>query len=203
MPTEIKLPSLGEGVESGDVLEILVKVGDVIKKDQSLLEMETDKATVSVPSPYAGKILSIAIKEGETVKIGAVLASIEAVGAVAPAAAPATPAPSVAPPPAAAPKVEQPIAPTPAPAAKPAPAVKPAAPIFVPPAPVAIAPAAQPISSDDGTPFSDDVIPAGPAIRRLAREVGIDLASVAGTGDGGRITRDDVLAVVRHANQSV
>ena len=82
-------------------------------------------------------------------------------------------------------------------------AVKPAAPIVVPPAPVAIAAAAHPISSDDGTPFSDDVIPAGPAIRRLAREVGIDLTSVAGTGDGGRITRDDVLAVVRHANQSV
>ena len=206
MPTEIKLPSLGEGVESGDVLEILVKVGDVIKKDQSLIEMETDKATVSVPSPFAGKILSIAIKEGETVKVGMVLASIEASGAAAPAPAPtappqaAAPAP-VAPPPAAPPRVEQPIAPAPV-APAPAP-VKPMAPIVVPAAPVAVAPAAQPTSADVGTPFSDDVIPAGPAIRRFAREVGVDLVSVAGTGEGGRITRDDVLAVVRHANQTV
>ena len=203
MPTEIKLPSLGEGIESGDVLEILVKVGDVIKKDQSLVEMETDKATVSVPSPIAGKILSIAIKEGETVKVGMVLASIEAAGAAAPAPTPAAPPqaavapPPVAPPP---PKVEQPAAPAPV-APAPAP-VKPMAPIVVPAAPVAVAPTAQPTSADAGTPFSDDVIPAGPAIRRFAREVGVDLVSVAGTGDGGRITRDDVLAVVRHANQS-
>lgn len=212
MPTEIKLPSLGEGIESGDVLEILVKVGDVIKKDQSLVEMETDKATVSVPSPIAGKILSIAIKEGETVKVGMVLASIEASSASAPAPTPAAPAPTtatppqaaVAPPPVAPPKVEQPAAPAsvaPAPAA-PAP-VKPMAAIVVPAAPVAVAPTSLPTSADVGTPFSDDVIPAGPAIRRFAREVGVDLVSVAGTGDGGRITRDDVLAVVRHANQTV
>ncbi len=205
MPTEIKLPSLGEGIESGDVLEILVKVGDVIKKDQSLVEMETDKATVSVPSPFAGKILSIAIKEGETVKVGMVLASIEASGVAAPAPTPAAPPqaavapPPVAPPPVAPSKVEQAAAPAPA---APAP-VKPIAPIVVPAAPVAIAPTTQPTSADVGTPFSDDVIPAGPAIRRFAREVGVDLVSVAGTGDGGRITRDDVLAVVRHANQSV
>jgi pyruvate dehydrogenase E2 component (dihydrolipoamide acetyltransferase) len=200
MPTEIKLPSLGEGIESGDVLEILVKVGDVIKKDQSLVEMETDKATVSVPSPFAGKILSIAIKEGETVKVGMVLASIEAAGAAAPAAPPQA---AAAPPPVAPPKVEQPAAPAPvAPAPVPAP-VKPMAPIVVPAAPIAVAPAAQPASADVGTPFSDDVIPAGPAIRRFAREVGVDLVTVTGTGDGGRITRDDVLAVVRHANQTV
>jgi pyruvate dehydrogenase E2 component (dihydrolipoamide acetyltransferase) len=187
MPTEIKLPSLGEGIESGDVLEILVKVGDVIKKDQSLVEMETDKATVSVPSPFAGKILSIAIKEGATVKVGEVLASIEVVGAVAPPPAPVSspPAPkeTVVPPPAVAPVIEQPAAPK---------LVKPTPPILVPPAlaPVVTAPAAPSIA-------------AGPAIRRFAREVGVDLASVDGTGDGGRITRDDVLAVVRHANQAV
>jgi len=204
MPTEIKLPSLGEGIESGDVLEILVKVGDVIKKDQSLVEMETDKATVSVPSPVAGKILSIAIKEGDTVKVGMVLASIEAAEVAAPApatAAPPAPAPVVvAPPPVAPPKIEQPVVVAPAPVA-PVP-VKPMAPIVVPAAPVAVAPPAQPISADSGTPFGDDVIPAGPAIRRFAREVGVDLVSVTGTGEGGRITRDDVLAVVRHANQS-
>ncbi len=201
MPTEIKLPSLGEGIESGDVLEILVKVGDVIKKDQSIVEMETDKATVSVPSPLAGKILSIAIKEGQTVTIGMALASIEAVAATAPAPTPsATPTPVTPPVPAApAPQASTPVAPTPP--ITPIATLKPA-PIVVPPAPVPQVAVAQPASADAGTPFSDDVIPAGPAIRRFAREVGVDLGSVAGTGDGGRITRDDVLAVVRHASQS-
>ena len=76
------------------------------------------------------------------------------------------------------------------------------APIFVPPAPV-VPSVSQPASATDtGTPFGDDLIPAGPAIRRFAREVGVDLAEVQGSGDGGRITRDDVLAVVRHANQT-
>ena len=209
MSTEIKLPSLGEGVESGDVLEIVVKVGDVIKKGQSIVELETDKATVSVPSPLAGKILSLAIKEGETIKIGTVLASIEAVGAAAPMSAPVTsPAPPQPPAPVAL-KVEQ----TPSNTAPIS--VRPAAPIVVQP----IAASGAPISQgtppqrglnkpqqaipDDGTPFSDDIIPAGPAIRRFAREVGVDLVSVAGTGDGGRITREDILAVVRHANQTV
>jgi len=232
MPTEIKLPSLGEGVESGDVLEIMVKIGDVIKKGQSIVELETDKATVSVPSPSAGKILSIAIKEGETIKIGMVLAMIEAVGAAAPAPVPAAPPISQSQVPTA-PKVEQ----TPSTTA-PAP-IKPAAPIVVPPIAESGAPISQgtpplsglnksqsatpdagtPVSqgppplrgldksqqssSEAGTPFSDDVIPAGPAIRRFAREVGVDLVSVPGTGDGGRITREDILAVVRHANQSV
>ncbi len=214
MPSEIKLPSLGEGIESGDVLEILVKVGDVIKKDQSLVEMETDKATVSVPSPLAGKILSIAIKEGETVKIGTVLATIEAANAAASAPAP-VPASAPAPAPTATPAPAPAAAATPAPAApvaaapQPAPPVKVAAPIVVPPAAAPAAPVspiaqtAQPATADAGTPFGDEVIPAGPAIRRFAREVGVDLGSVSGTGEGGRITREDVLAVVRYANQSV
>ncbi|XZE32291.1 2-oxo acid dehydrogenase subunit E2 [Pirellulaceae bacterium SH501] len=208
---EIKLPSLGEGIESGDVLEILVSVGDVVKKEQSLIEMETDKATVSVPSPVAGKILSITVKEGQSVPVGTVIATIEASGAAAPAPAKA-PAPATA---AAAP-AQQPAAPQPAPApapqqaaapvtpkvepVRPAP-VAPARPVAVPAAPVATAPVSAP-AEDEGTPFADDVIPAGPAIRRLAREVGVDLASVVGTGEGGRITREDVMAVVRHASQA-
>ncbi|MFN9985024.1 MAG: biotin/lipoyl-containing protein, partial [Pirellula sp.] len=85
MATEIKLPSVGEGIESGDVLEVLVKPGDVIKKEQSLLEMETDKATVSVPSPVAGKVLAVTVKEGETVKVGSVIVTMEVTGGTAPA----------------------------------------------------------------------------------------------------------------------
>jgi pyruvate dehydrogenase E2 component (dihydrolipoamide acetyltransferase) len=209
---EIKLPSLGEGIESGDVLEVLVSVGDVVKKDQSIVEMETDKATVSVPSPVAGKILSIAITEGQTVPVGGLLATIE----VAEEAAPAKPAAPAAPPKAAAPATPQlapaAAAPLEAPAPKPEP-VRPApvaAPVVVPPAPaqVAKAPVAAAVAPATslppavGTPFGDDVIPAGPAIRRLAREVGVDLATVTGTGEHGRITREDVMTVVRTVNQS-
>jgi pyruvate dehydrogenase E2 component (dihydrolipoamide acetyltransferase) len=204
MSTEIKLPSLGEGIESGDVLEILVKVGDVVKKEQSLVEMETDKATVSVPSPAAGKILSIAVKEGQTVPIGGVIATIESVGEAAPVAAPKPAAPVTPPPvPAAVAPVASAVVPSP-PKAEPvrvAP-VPVSAPLVVPPAPVQPVVQSTVPAAAAGTPFADDVIPAGPAVRRFAREVGVDLASVTGTGESGRITREDVLTVVRTANQT-
>ena len=213
MATEIKLPSLGEGVESGDVLEIYVKVGDVVKPEQSLLELETDKATVAVPSPLSGKILSIAIQEGDTVKVGQVIGTIESTAAASSPAptspAPTSPAPTPAPPAASAPKP----APSPAPAAAvpvaqttatiaPAPsAPKPIA----PPKPTA-APIAAPVSASGASTSlaqeSDEVIAAGPAIRRFAREVGVDLSGVSGTGESGRITREDVLAIVRHQGQA-
>lgn len=207
MATEIKLPSLGEGVESGDVLEIYVKVGDVVKLEQSLLELETDKATVAVPSPFAGKILSLTVKEGETVKVGQVIGTIEAASAPA---APSKPEPSK--PAAVAPSAP---APTPTPAA-PAPAAapvapaapvatKPVAPAPVAPAPVATAPVAPSVSavaSASVAEASEDVIPAGPAVRRFAREVGVDLTGVSGSGEHGRITREDVLSIVRHQGQA-
>jgi len=89
MAVEIKLPSLGEGVDSGDVLELLVAEGDVIEKDQGLVEMETDKATVIVPSDYAGKVVSINVGEGDTVEVGQVILTVEASEAAAEAPAPA------------------------------------------------------------------------------------------------------------------
>ena len=205
MATEIKLPSLGEGVESGDVLEIYVKVGDVVKIEQSLLELETDKATVAVPSPLAGKILSISIKEGETVKVGQVIGTIEATGAPASPAAPSKPEPSkpepskpapVAP----APVASAPVAPVAPPVTKPiAPAPTPVA----PPKPIApVASVVSAVSSASVAEVSEDVIPAGPAVRRFAREVGVDLSGVSGSGDHGRITREDVLSIVRHQGQA-
>jgi pyruvate dehydrogenase E2 component (dihydrolipoamide acetyltransferase) len=217
MATEIKLPSLGEGVESGDVLEIYVKVGDVVKLEQSLFELETDKATVGVPSPLAGKILSITISEGETVKVGQVVGTIDAVGSQESQVAPSKPsqapaAPAAAPVQAAAP-VATPVAPA-APVASKSTAVsapatpKPLAPPPTPPV-VATSPAmtspalSSPIASSALGGPSEDVIPAGPAVRRFAREVGIDLTGVSGTGDHGRITREDVLSIVRHQGQAV
>jgi len=213
MAIEIKLPSLGEGVESGDVLEVYVKVGDTVKKDQALFELETDKATVAVPSPQAGKVLSLTVKEGETVKVGQVVGTLEGAAAPAaptpPAASPSSPAASTAAPAnaaqSAAPVAKAPVAPapvSPAPVvpAPVAPAPVAAAPVAIKPvaaAPVAAASTAAPSSSGD-----EDVIPAGPAIRRFAREVGVDLTGVTGSGEHGRITREDVLSIVRNANQN-
>ncbi len=218
MAIEIKLPSLGEGVESGDVLEVYVKVGDTVKKDQALFELETDKATVAVPSPQAGKLLSLTVKEGETVKVGQVVGTLEGSAAAAPAAstppasqaspAGSTPAPSTAAPSNAA----QSATVSPAPVAKapvaPAPVSPvPVSPVSVAPAPVAVkpiaaAPVAVPTASAPTSSGDEDVIPAGPAIRRFAREVGVDLTGVTGSGEHGRITREDVLSIVRNANQN-
>src|SRR5690348_4680762 len=91
MPTQIKLPSLGENIESGDVLSILVSEGDVVTKDQDLLELETDKATMPVPSPQAGKITKVLVAEGDTVPVGGAIFEIEPEGAAANGAAEAKP----------------------------------------------------------------------------------------------------------------
>lgn len=194
MPVDFKLPNLGEGVESGEVLSILVKEGDTIVKDQNVVELETDKATVEVPCPHAGTIAKIHVKEGDTVPIGGVLLSVEAAAAgSAPAAK--TPAPAAAPAPTAQPAAAPAPAP-PKPAPAPAVAKQPAAPaataVAAKPAP---APHRQTPDEDDGTAPA-----AGPAIRRLARELGVDLARVRGTGEQGRILREDVINAVRHAN---
>ena len=199
MSTEVKLPELGDGIESGDVLEIFVAVGDVISEGQDIVEMETDKATVPVPASTGGKVTKILVDEGQTVAIGGVILEVEAAAAESGTPAAKAPEPAAETPqtPEQTPEPE-PVAPTPAPVA---PAPEPAAPApppvaSAPPAPVAPAPVA-PAPVAPGR-----VIPAGPAIRRFAREVGVDLSQVPGSGDDGRITREDVLSVVRSASQS-
>src|SRR6185369_13588462 len=84
MSTEVKLPELGENVTSGDLLKMLVKVGDKIQKDQALLELETDKAAIEVPTPIGGVVQSVHVKEGQKVKVGQVILSVEENGAGAP-----------------------------------------------------------------------------------------------------------------------
>jgi pyruvate dehydrogenase E2 component (dihydrolipoamide acetyltransferase) len=212
MATEVKLPSLGDGIDSADVLEILVQEGDTVKKDQGLMELETDKATVTVPSPMAGKVVKLHVAAGQSVAVGSVFALIEAAGnaAAAPAApvSPPSPAPaakpvapaSVAPSPVApspvapSPVAPSPVAPSPVAPSKPAPAVPP---VTVPASPFPLDEAEVGASEDVG-----GVIPAGPAVRRFAREVGVDLSRVTGSGEGGRITREDVLEVVRQGQQA-
>jgi pyruvate dehydrogenase E2 component (dihydrolipoamide acetyltransferase) len=217
MANQITLPNLGENIESGDVLSILVSEGDTVAKDQDLIELETDKATMPVPSPSAGKITKILISEGDTIKVGAAFMEIEASGA---AAAPAAKAP-------AAPAAKQPATPPPAPkptkpAADPAPAATKVAPKAQPPAPKpapakpSAAPArpavaAKQVAVVEEADEAPEEVPtdghaasaAGPAVRRLARQLGVDLRHVRPSGDGGRITAEDVQAYVREANEMV
>jgi pyruvate dehydrogenase E2 component (dihydrolipoamide acetyltransferase) len=190
MATEFKLPDLGENIASGDVVTVFVSPGDVVKPGQALLEVETDKAVIEVPCPPGGRIASVLVKKGDTVKVGQALVTLEPAGAAA--SAPAAPAKQAAAPAAAS---------APAPAAVAAPAKK-AEPAPAPrPSPVAVAAPPQPVELEpEPVAAAAAVEPAGPAVRRLARELGVDLARVRGTGPGGRIVREDVVAAVRQAS---
>ncbi len=207
MAMEIKLPDLGDGIESGDVLDILVSEGDQIEKDQGIVELETDKATVEVPCTVAGTVTKVLVTTGQTVKVGEPLITVEASAGATRSAAPAPAAPksSAAPQPPREPVAGQSAAsrsPT-APTSEPAPATA-----SVPrPTPATASPASQPAApapaarkSPAPRRMAPTTVAAGPAIRRFAREVGVDLATVAGSGPGGRVTREDVLEVVRSAN---
>ena len=184
MPTEFTLPDLGENIASGDVVTVFVSEGDVVKPGQALLEVETDKAVIEVPCPPGGLVSKVLVKKGDTVKVGQALVMLDAPGAAAAKPAPAAPAPAAAPKPA--------PAPIPTPAAAPAAVAAPAA-----PAPVAAVAVERPVAAAAPSPT---VEPAGPAVRRLARELGVDLARVKGSGPTGRIVREDVIAAVRHAS---
>ncbi|GAA4040523.1 hypothetical protein GCM10023063_27620 [Arthrobacter methylotrophus] len=168
---DVTLPALGESVTEGTVTRWLKAVGDTVEVDEPLLEVSTDKVDTEIPSPVAGTLLEIRVNEDETAEVGAVLAVI---GSGAPAAA--APAPEAAPAPAAA-------APAPVVEAVPAPAAAPAA-----PAPAA-APAAAPAPS---APAESGYVT--PLVRKLANQNGVDISTVAGTGVGGRIRKQDVLA---------
>jgi len=194
MAIDFKLPNLGENIDSGDVVNVLVKEGDTIAANTALIEVETGKATVEIGPPQGGTISKLHVTAGKTIKVGAVIATIEAGGAAPAAAAPqATPAAPAKPAPQAA-AAPQPAAQQPAPPAK-APSNNGGSAKTV----VAEPPAQAPSSDSDES--SGPAAPAGPATRRLARELGVDIHRVQGTGPGGRITRDDVIAAVR--NRSV
>jgi pyruvate dehydrogenase E2 component (dihydrolipoamide acetyltransferase) len=203
VPTDFTLPELGENVTAGDVLRVLVKPGDTLTKDQPVLELETDKATIEVPSSVAGQVKEIKVKAGDKVKVGQAILSVEESGGAQPAPAKAAtqPAPSSAVGANTAARVpddgglEQHVEGEKragrdkagtiesAPArqsdgrkvvdisrgARPAPAAEPAAPEL-------------------------PVAPAAPSVRRMARELGVDINQVAGSGSGGRISVDDVKA---------
>ncbi|MCC6854564.1 MAG: 2-oxoglutarate dehydrogenase, E2 component, dihydrolipoamide succinyltransferase [Microbacteriaceae bacterium] len=209
MSESVNLPALGESVTEGTVTRWLKKVGDRVEVDEPLLEVSTDKVDTEIPSPVAGVIEAILVAEDETVEVGTTLVTIgDGSGATeAPAApAPVAEAPAPAPEPVAeapAPVVE---APAPAPvveAQAPAPVVEaPApAPVVEAPAPVAEAPAPAPAAPAPAAPAAAPSGPSAdaagyvtPLVRKLAHESGVDLSAVTGTGVGGRIRKQDVLA---------
>ena len=194
MATEFKLPDLGENIASGDVVTVFVSEGDVVKPGQALLEVETDKAVIEVPCPPGGRIAQVLVKKGDTVKVGQTLVVLDAADG---AAAPAKPAPQT---PAQAPAQVQSSAPAPTPVSAPAP-VQPvaAAPAAAPVTTAAVASSQQTAVAEPEEAASAAVDPAGPAVRRLARELGVDLGRIRGSGPSGRIVREDVITAVRQA----
>ncbi|WP_405521207.1 2-oxoglutarate dehydrogenase, E2 component, dihydrolipoamide succinyltransferase [Streptomyces canus] len=200
--TDVVLPALGESVTEGTVTRWLKEVGEEVAEDEPLLEVSTDKVDTEIPAPVAGVLLEIVVGEDETAEVGAKLAVIGAPGA-APAAAPAPAAPApaaeapapapapAAPAPAPAPAPQAPSAPAPQQQTAPAPDPAPAAPAPAP-APVTPAPAPAATSGDDGAYVT-------PLVRKLAAENGVDLAAVKGTGVGGRVRKQDVIAAAEAA----
>jgi len=173
---EVVVPDIGDFDEVA-VIEVMVKEGDTIKLEQSLITVESDKASMEIPSSHAGVVKSLKVKLGDKVKKGSLVALVEVAGGVAaPAPAAAAPAPAAAP--------------AAATAAAPAPAVA-SAPVAAPAAPAAAVPAHQPGAPVLGLPH------ASPSIRKLARELGVPLAEVAGSGPKGRISQLDVQGFVK------
>jgi len=151
------LPDLGEGISEAQIVRLLVTPGDEVAEDQALMEVETDKAAVEIPSPFAGLVENVHVEEGQTVQVGQVMVSFADAGAPAVAGK-----------------------------AEPTPAGAPAAPTT---APTAAAPPEHP-----ARPRTEDTkpVPAAPAVRKLARQLGVDLRTVRGTGPGRRVLREDV-----------
>ncbi|HVH69637.1 MAG TPA: 2-oxoglutarate dehydrogenase, E2 component, dihydrolipoamide succinyltransferase [Candidatus Dormibacteraeota bacterium] len=184
MAVDIVMPQMGESIFEGTITKWLKKPGDKVERDEPLFEISTDKVDAEIPSPSAGILKEIKVGEGQTVPIQTVVGVIDAAGSSAAALSPApppAPAKSQAPAPAKGPAAAPPPVPTPV--------SSPAA-----PAPVAaIAPAASRAGS------ASERIHSSPLVRRMAKEHGIDLATVAGTGAGGRISKQDIEAVIAAA----
>jgi len=196
---ELRLPELGENIESADVVAVLVQVGDRVRRDQPLLEVETEKASLEVPSTADGTVREVLVRVGDRIAVGQTILRIEA--AAAAAAAPVEPA-------AAAPSeerkeeaAEQELQRAPeAAAARAAAASAGAGPAAAAAPDAAPAVIEFPASPTRRRPEIGPTVPAAPSVRALARELGIDIGQVRGSGPGGRISRDDVKA---HAKEII
>ncbi|MBX7057699.1 MAG: 2-oxo acid dehydrogenase subunit E2 [Leptospirales bacterium] len=184
MIQEVRIPSLGENIETADVTSVLVAVGESVQAEQALLEVESDKASLEVPAPFAGVVRELRIQAGQKIKVGQVIATIDTASAAQSASAPASAAP-----PAAAPASPAASSPASAPAAT-VTTASPAAPV----APVAPSKRGRP--GEIGNPA-----PASPSVRRLARELGAEIQRIQGSGPGGRIRESDVKQYVKDVVQ--
>jgi len=179
MAADVVMPQMGESIFEGTITKWLKKPGDKVERDEPLFEISTDKVDAEIPSPSAGVLKEIKIPEGQTVPIQTIVAVIDGAGSAAASA----PAPAAAAAPAKA------ATPASAPAAASAPAPVPARPA---------APAASAVSASAAAvaPTTTERIHSSPLVRRMAKEHGIDLATLEGTGAGGRITKEDIEAVI-------
>jgi pyruvate/2-oxoglutarate dehydrogenase complex dihydrolipoamide acyltransferase (E2) component len=200
MGIDFKVPDLGENVESGDIVNVLVKEGDEISADQGVMEIETGKAVVELPCPFPGRVTKVHVHKGSKVKVGDPLITVEGNNAAAAGKAKSVAAPASKP--AAKPAAEEPAeSETTAETEEvqaPAPAAKADAPKDKPAPAKAKKPAAETAKAVPAEkPPAGKTPPAGPATRRLARELGVDLSAVTGSGPHGRISEEDVKAAVR------
>lgn len=177
---EFRLPDLGENIESADVTNVLVKAGDIIEKDQAILEIETDKATIEVPSTLAGKVTEVLIKAGEKAKVGEVIIKVE----ISETSSEEQKEPEVS-----GTKTEEIIE------SKPGKETSDLLTGERPSVETMEAPDKQP-------PILKGAAPAAPSVRRIAREIGVDINKVPGTGPGGRISMDDVKAYSKKLHES-
>lgn len=176
---DFKLPDIGEGIHEGEVVKWLVKEGDVVKEDQPIVQVMTDKATVEIPAPAGGRIAKIHAAEGKVALVGSVLVTIDTAGGAAPKAAPAPAAPANGPIHAAA-----------------GPAHKPGIDTMISREVVrAVAEAQAAVAAPVARKVNGKVL-AAPATRKLAREMGIDIGTVAGSGPNGRVLKDDLKRLV-------
>src|SRR5690242_15000569 len=150
------LPDLGEGLTEAEIVRVLVREGEVVGEDAPLVEVETDKAQVEIPSPMAGRVQAVHVRPGQTVKVGAPLVSFGAAPETAARPSPATGAPAAA----ATPATDR----------------------------ASVAPATDRAAAPPARAADDGPVPATPATRRLARELGVDLRAVRATGPGGRVS---------------
>lgn len=178
MATEFKLPELGENIESADVIAVLVKAGDRLIKEQSVIEIETDKATIEVPSTVEGVITEVLVKEGDNIQVGKTIVKVDDSG-----------------------KKNEPVDEKSTPDEKVVVKVEVDKPKEVE-SPKEGVSELQPGEYDNQPPVIKGSAPAAPSVRRIAREIGVDINEVKGTGSNGRISMDDVKAHSKNVHQA-
>ncbi len=197
MATEVVMPQMGESIAEGTITRWLKKVGEHVDRDEPLFEISTDKVDAEIPSPAAGTLTEVRFKEGDTVEVNTVVAVLDGAGSGNGSAAPAATATKAEPAPPVEAKPEPPPAPAPV-AAAPAPPPTPPAPPTASPAAETKAAPAPAAAKQTGTPSVEELrrTKSSPLVRKIAKEHGVDVASLEGTGISGRVTKNDILSFI-------